>query len=56
MTVPRVLAEYARTQILRQVVNAKVTSQGGTVGTVDTVTGRVTARRNGPFVRQWGST
>jgi len=50
------LGDAERNQILRQVVDSKVIGQQGIYGRVDNVTGRVSMRRTGPGVREWGDT
>jgi hypothetical protein len=52
---PRKLSEPERSQILRDVVATKVTSQGGVFGQVSS-SGMISMRRTGPFVREWGAT
>jgi hypothetical protein len=52
---PRVLSVPERGEILRQVVDAKVTSQRGVYGRVDS-TGHIFVRTHGPLVRVWGDT
>ena len=52
----RVLAEYERTQILRQVVAAKVHSQTSVEFQSTGVRGTWSTRHTFPAVREWGST
>jgi hypothetical protein len=56
MTAPHVLAEYERTQILRQVVAAKVHSQTSVEFQSTGVSGTWSTRHTFPAVREWGTT